>query len=427
MAIVSVKIPQLGEGLQEARLVELLKQPGDAVKKDEPIFVIETDKAISEIESPYVGTIASWVADVDAVLPIGAEIGTMNVADGVKEIKGHGDAAGPAAKPAASDPAPADSAQALAAQSNRPAHTAAGGKPIPPATRRLLREKGVAHLADQIPASGKRLLPQDVHAFLANQGAAGISSPGISQAGISQTAMAPTGNRSSGRTVSTADYDERPLAADQRTLNFRMARGMQVVLAAVLETDVDWTSIYAARQETRETGGPTSFAMLTWCIAQALSEHPRFRSSLSSDGETLRTYKHANLGIAVSRENDLLNTAVIRKADTLNRPAFFSEMKDRIEEARGGKDQIDATTTVTVSNIGTAGMRVGIPVVVTPAVATLAVGAVRDEPFPLDRGFEFRKTVSLTMSFDHRIVNGVGAANFLNTIRQKAAEFSMNG
>jgi len=447
METVSVKIPQLGEGLQEARLVELLKQPGDVIKKDEPIYEIETDKAITEIESPYDGTLIAWVAEVDSVLPIGAEIATMEVAAGTPEMgDGHGPAAPAAplesvsddsvaatpaapAPPAALAPEPAlatvDSV-AVAAPPRpaaapesipfSPAHTAANGIPIPPRVRRLLREKGIAHLATEIRATGKRLSPEDVDAFLAQQQTA---TPVATSAPLeSSTATAPS-------TATKEEYSERPLNSQERTLNFRMARGAQLVLPATLETDVDWTAIHEARQHTRETGGPTGFAMLSWCVARTLAEFPQFRSSLSPDGNTLRTYKHVNLGIAVSLEDDLLNTAVIRHADTLNRAAFFDEMVDRIADARNGIDQIDATSTVSLSNIGRVGMRVGIPVVVTPAVATLAVGAVRDEPVPLDRGFEFRKMVSLTMSFDHRLVNGVGAAEFLNAIRKRAAEFRL--
>ena len=101
-------------------------------------------------------------------------------------------------------------------------------------------------------------------------------------------------------------------------------------------------------------------------------------------------------------------------------------MSARIAEARGGKDQVDAATTVSISNIGKAGMRCGVPVVVTPAVATIVVGTIRDVPVPLDRGFEFRKMVTVTMSFDHRLANGVGAANFLNAIRDRAENFALS-
>jgi pyruvate/2-oxoglutarate dehydrogenase complex dihydrolipoamide acyltransferase (E2) component len=91
MPTVAVRIPQIGEGLQEARLVAVLKQPGEAVKRDEPIYQMETDKAVMDVESPYEGTLVEWLAEVDTILPIGGAVANMNVADGVSEVGGgHG-------------------------------------------------------------------------------------------------------------------------------------------------------------------------------------------------------------------------------------------------------------------------------------------------------------------------------------------------
>lgn len=429
MAILSIKVPQLGEGLQEARLVECLKQPGDFVKKDEPIFEIETDKAVTKIESPYTGKILSWDAEIDAVLPIGAEIGTMEVveetsqANSTDSLPEEGQVSAPAHSAGNGQQANGSTSVVPPAQTVSPLLTAAEGKPIPPRTRRFLRQKGVAHLVKQIPAAGKRLLPEDVEAFLESQSTA--SSVEIPNSQSNANVAGADVVHSTTTTVPSGDYEERPLNSSQKTLNFRMARGAQQVLPATLEADFDWAAIDSARKQVAESGVPTAFAMFSWCVARTMAEFPAFRSTLSADGLTLRTYKNVNLGIAVSLDNDLLATAVIRNANKLHRDAFFSDMAARIAEARDGKDQVDASTTVSVSNIGKAGMRCGIPVVVTPAVATIVVGAVRDVPVPLDRGFEFRKMVTVTMSFDHRLANGVGAANFLNAIRSRAEDFQL--
>ena len=93
MPVISIRIPQLGEGLQEALLVEFLKQPGDEVQRDDPIYVMETDKATTDVESPYSGKLVKWTVETGTVLEIGAEIGKMEVAEGVKEMPvGHGPA-----------------------------------------------------------------------------------------------------------------------------------------------------------------------------------------------------------------------------------------------------------------------------------------------------------------------------------------------
>src|SRR3712207_6276907 len=148
MPTVSVRIPQIGEGLQEARLVAVLKQPGDSVKRDEPIYQMETDKAVMDVESPYEGTLSEWLAEVDTILPIGAEVARMDVVGDVQEMQVHG--------------APAGNGQP--ALSEAPAATAAGGAQrltnVPPRTRAYAKEKGISdeQLAS-IPAASGKLMP----------------------------------------------------------------------------------------------------------------------------------------------------------------------------------------------------------------------------------------------------------------------------
>ena len=386
MAVVPIKIPQLGEGLQEARLIEFLKQPGDRVERDECIYVMETDKAISEIEATEAGTVVEWLIEPDTVVEIGAEIGKLDIGDAVPNQAGdsHGHAG-------AAAPAPVD-VKAVAAPTT--------GAMVPPRTRQYLKEKGLLDVAAQIPAAGTKLMPADVDRYLASSGG--------------------------GATTKTdAAFDETEVPSDQQTLIYRIARGTQVVLPAVLETEIDWAPIAAARAETKASGGPTGFAMFLTCVVEAMMKHPMLRSSMSADSKKLRTYYDVNLGVAVALEGDQLKTAVVREANTKDQPEFFAALKTQIEQARSGVDQVDASTTVTVSNIGIAGMRSGIPLVVTPAVATLALGEIRDKPVPTADGFSFQKVATLTMSFDHRLLNGVGAANFLNELRQAAADFKL--
>src|SRR5262245_5616848 len=99
MPIISVRIPQMGEGLQEARLVAVLKQPGDSIKRDEPIYQMETDKAVMDVESPYEGVLVEWTAAVDTILPIGSPVAKMEVAEGTREMEVHGGAAAEEAAP----------------------------------------------------------------------------------------------------------------------------------------------------------------------------------------------------------------------------------------------------------------------------------------------------------------------------------------
>ena len=164
---------------------------------------------------------------------------------------------------------------------------------------------------------------------------------------------------------------------------------------------------------------------MLWCVVQVMKNHAGFRSTLSADGKTLRTFEHVNLGVAVAIPGDLLRTAVVRDADTLSRAEFRETLKQQIEKVRQGADQVDATTTMTVSNIGAANVLLGIPVVVKPAVATMAVGEVFERPVRGPPGIEFRRTAILALSFDHLIVNGVGAANFLSESDKRLSSSSL--
>ena len=393
MPVIAIRIPQLGEGLQEALLQEFLKQPGDTVKRDEPIYVMETDKATTDVECPYDGTIVEWTVEEGMVLEIGAQIGRIEVAEGVKEM------------PAGHHPADEGEAETDAGNSPATGDAAKKAKPvrgekvmIPPKTRKYLKEKGLLEVADQIPATGTKLMPADVDAYLATQG----------------------------DEVASDLFELRPLPKSQITLNYRLARGTQVCVPVTVMNEIDWTAIAAARVKVKEKGsGPTGFGMACWCVVQAIKEHEKFRSALSTDGKSLKVFHNVNLGVAVALPGDEMVTAVVPNADTLDPNKFFDTLYQQIKLAREGTDQADGSTTITVSNIGKAGMRSGIPAIVSPAVATLAIGEIYSLPVPDGDSFKFQPSVMATLSFDHRVANGVGAANFMSDVKKSIESFGL--
>lgn len=402
MPTVPIRIPQLGEGLAEAILVEFLVKPGDSVKRDDALYVMETDKANSEVESPYDGTVVAWTVEPGAVLPIGAEVGTMEVAADVKEVGG---SHGPPTPEKQETPEPLKNKS----ETNHEAGEDIPGEPgvrilMPPRTRKLLQDEGLLDQAGRIPMSGTKLMPADVEDYLAGGGA-------------SSKPAAP---------AHTDDYDEATLPAQQQMLNARLVRSAQVCVPVTCMTDADWTKLDEARAAVKAdgAGGPTSFMMMLWCVTRVLRDHPRFRSALVGEGKTLRTYKHVNLGIAVALPDDLMVTAVVKDADTYRQPEFYERVADQIKLARDGKDQADASTTLSVSNMGTAGMETGIPAIVAPAVATVVLGKTYWQPVPDGAGgFTFTKTAKLALTFDHRVANGVGAGRFLGEVKQAVEAF----
>jgi len=378
MAVVSVRIPQIGEGLQEARLVAVLKQPGDAVRRDEPIYQMETDKAVMDVESPYEGTLVEWLGNPDDVLAIGAEVARMEVAEGVEEVGGHSHG-GPVAEAAAS---PVETASTGARNAN-----------IPPRTRAYAKEKGITddQLAS-IPAAGSKLMPEDIDAFLGG-----------------------------GAPASGSGYTDTAISGKQRILNSRLQRGNQLVVPGTMSVVCNWSAIERKRATMKAAGGdfqPSAFTMFAFAVVQALKEYPAFRSSLVGDS-TLRTFDHVNLGIAVGLPGDELVLAVVERADTLSWEEFAAAARERIDLARTGVDQASDTMPISLTNMQSFGLRDAVPVVVPPSVATLFIGEVYNG-LSNDHEAKVIRCCNLGLTFDHRVANGVGAAQFLNKIRELA-------
>jgi len=380
MPIISVRIPQIGEGLQEARLVAVLKQPGDWIKRDEHIYQMETDKAVMDVESPYSGKLVAWMAQPDEILAIGAEVAQMEVEGEVQEMVVHGAAA---------------TSGNSEARTETPSASGARAANIPPRTRAYAKEKGITEDQLNSLAEGKsKLMPSDIDEFL-------------------------SGSKSSA--TSSARYTESSLAPKQRLLASRLMRGSQGVVPGTMSVVVNWASIEHCRARYKSKGDsfqPSSFTMFAFAVAQALRDFPAFRSTLLGD-DTLRTFNHAQLGIAVGNPGDELVLAVVPDADTLTWREFANKTREQIQLARTGKDQANEEVTISLTNMQSFGLRDAIPVVVSPAVATLFLGETYYAQDPQSDEPNLKLFANMALTFDHRVVNGVGAANFLNAIRDK--------
>lgn len=395
MPVVSVNIPQIGEGLQEARLVAVLKQPGERVKRDEPIYQMETDKAVMDVESPYEGILTEWLAPVDTILPIGGAVAKMEVADGVSEVGagGHG--------PAPSAPAETVSAAAPAERGGD-----ARNANIPPRTRAYAKEKGLSDaVLNTIPAASGKLMPSDVDAFLSGGGSAAAKPAGESRGG---------------------SFKETAVPQKQRLLASRLVRGSQLVVPGTITVATNWEGVERLRAAVKARGGdfqPSAFTMFAYAVVQALKDFPAFRSTLVND-ETLRTYDHVSLGIAVGLPGDELVLAVVNEADTFSWPEFAAKAREQIDLARSGQDQAHEGMAISLTNMQSFGLRDAVPVVVPPAVGTLFLGEVYNGLAQDSDKLELRRYVNLALTFDHRVMNGVGAAQFINAVKSKVEAIS---
>ena len=376
--LTSLRIPQIGEGLQEARLVAVLKQPGDQIKRDEPIYQMETDKAVMDVESPFEGVLVEWLGKVDEVLSIGAEVGRMRVLGEVTEMVVHG--------------AP-NAAPVLEATTAGPMTSAPRNANIPPRTRAYAKEKGVSdEVLNSISSASGKLMPGDIDAYLL--------------AGEKQVDSA---------------YAESPIAQKQRLLASRLVRGNQLVVPGTITVATNWEPIEKRRAAYKAMGGdfqPSTFTLFAYAVAQTMKDFPAFRSSLVGDS-TVRTYHHIALGIAVSLPGDELVIAVVEDADALDWPGFAQRTREKIELARQGKDQANQSVTLSLTNMQNAGLRDAVPVVVPPSVATLFLGEIYNSLAQGTTELKMQRTANLAMTFDHRLINGVGAAQFINDIKAK--------
>lgn len=382
-SLASLFVPQIGEGLQEARIVAFLKNAGDDVKRDEPIYQMETDKAVMDVESPYAGKLIEWTAKVDDVVAIGAEVGRMEVSSGtsVQSAPSHGAPTTASAAPTANRP------------SSGPQKSSVRLQGIPPRSRAYAKEKGMApEQLLTVPFAGSKLMPADIDAFLSGSGG-----------GVQKSA-------------SGLEFQEKALPGKQRVLNSRMVRSNSLVVPGTMTVVAKWSAIEDERAKLKAGGGsfqPSAFTMFAYAATKAMSEFPAFRSALVGD-DKLRTYKEVSLGIAVSLPGDELVIAVVDGADQLDWKDFAKVAREKIDLARGGKDQAHEAVTVSLTNMQAAGLRNAIPVVVAPSMATIFLGETfRD----IDEAGRLQKVVNITMTFDHRLANGMGASEFLNKLK----------
>lgn len=431
MPTVSIRIPQLGEGLREAYLVDFLKSPGDSIARDEPLFTMETDKAVSDVECPHAGTLVKWLVEVDSVLEIGTEIA---IVDTTCISRTGGEVPRPHCDAKKNEPAPISIASgqmgspgvesaALQTATLAPAEAQITDAIIPPKTRRYLRDHNLMDVVNRISTSGRKMSIADVERYIGTESGA-MQECELSDQHVGSEIL-PEASTPAADEVDDCQFDLVPLPKSQIRLNYRLTQAAATCVPVTLVNEWNWERIQSARNHTREHGGPSAFAMVCWSVAKAAGVHQRFRCSLSTDGKSWRVFKAVNLGIAVSLEDDQLVTAVVRNADKLTQSEFFEAYTDAVQLARTGVDQADKSTTLMVSNIGNIGMTIGIPAIVAPAVATLALGQPIDKPVPDGDSFRFERSVTATLSFDHRIANGIGAAAFLNEIKASVEAFEL--
>jgi pyruvate/2-oxoglutarate dehydrogenase complex dihydrolipoamide acyltransferase (E2) component len=205
-----------------------------------------------------------------------------------------------------------------------------------------------------------------------------------------------------------------------------ITRKLSHVIAANLQMDARWDAIQQARDTAKRKNGkdaPSPSVMVAWAVVRAMEKHAPFRRLILEDDQIVEN-DDFDLGIAVALEGDRLATAVITQANQKTWPEFVKTYNQTVDATRGGR--VDAMNApVVITSLGAFGVKAGAPIVVPPSVGTLFVGTAHRELVPNGKKNETTDVVTLSLTFDHRVVNGAGAASFANDIKKQIEEFKI--
>jgi pyruvate dehydrogenase E2 component (dihydrolipoamide acetyltransferase) len=402
---VSVVMPALEMAQETGKLVSWKKKEGDQVRKGEMLLEIETDKAVVEIEASGDGLLAGVSAKEGDVVPVGQTIAWLLKPGEAVPAGGPQTQSGRKMESAAVSAAPAAAAPV--------APPSAAGPRISPKARRLAQEYGVDITRLRGSGSGGEILADDILKAAAASSAAGPATAGHYES------RPPSGVVSGSSRTETGD----PAAVSSigRIMAERTTQSWTTVPHFFLARDVDATALTAARErlipaiEKSHGVKVTHTDFLVAAVARALRQHPRMNGSWTNN--TVALNSDVNVALAMAVENAVV-TAVIRNADRAPVGAIAKQRKELAERARSNKLQPGdiAGATFTISNLGMFGVDAFTAIIVPPQAGILAVGAIADRVVAVDGMIGVRPMMTLTLSSDHRIVDGARAAQFLNDV-----------
>jgi pyruvate dehydrogenase E2 component (dihydrolipoamide acetyltransferase) len=431
-----IVLPQWGMEMQDATVVKWLKREGDSVQEGEPLVELETAKIETEMESTASGVLAHILVPEGATVPIRTVLAIV-AAPGEQVSRPHGVAPSVTAAPAAAPVTPSPGTGA-------PPRPAAQGVPqVVPAARRLAQEGGVDLAQVRGTGPGGRILLEDVQRTIAGRTTAPPAATEVSaqvtpvarrlaqQHGIDLGQVRGSGPR--GRIV--VEDVERTLAAQAQTVEqpaqlvpirgirqtvaTHMLRSLQTTAQVTLTTEVDVTDAMQLREGLSRQwpdGGLSPLHLVIKATARALEEHPRMNAIRQENAIELR--REVNVGVAVSLQEGLI-VPTIRRANEKHLAEIARESRDLANRTREGKASYDEVTggTFTITNLGPYGIDAFTPIINSPQVGILGVGRVVEKPAVYRGEITKRSMMVLSLTFDHRVIDGAPAAEFLGTVK----------
>ena len=431
-----VLLPQWGMEMAEGTIVKWLKNEGDSIQEGEPLVAIETAKLETDLESVATGILARIMVSEGDTVPIRTVLAVIAEPGEVVES--------PSTAPTSSAASPTPSLQ----PSTSPGGLATDGARVQvvPAARRLARDNGIDLATVRGSGPGGRILIADVERAIESARQPTAPAPAADGARVQVVPaarrlarengidLATVQGSGPGRRILIADVeraiaspleqdaqvepDAVPLAGMRRTIASRMMQSLQTMAQVTLTTEADITDATTLRGGlARHTGGLSPLALVIKATAQALKDHPRLNAV--QDEDSYRVMLNIDIGVAVSLEEGLI-TPVLRGADGKGLAQISAESRELAAMVRENRARPEDVTggTFTITNLGANDVDGFTPIINPPHVAILGVGRVVEKPVIHDGEIVKGRTMYLSLTFDHRIVDGAPAAEFLQSVRR---------
>jgi 2-oxoglutarate dehydrogenase E2 component (dihydrolipoamide succinyltransferase) len=443
MALVDLVMPKLGESIMEATILRWHKKPGDTVQMDETVLDIATDKVDSEVPSTSAGTLAEVLFNENDVVPIGAVIARIQTT------------AGATVSPAP-QPVHAPVKETVETVTEDIPYQPAGAKVniaasngirfYSPLVLNIAAQEGIGMAElETIPGTGNegRVTKKDILQYVSSRkgGSFKVQEPSnkvqeevmvIPMQKVEQPAPAPAPSMAptvySGN-VEIIEMDRmRKLIADHMVRSKATSPHVTSFTEADVTNLVQWRDKMKKEFEKREGTKITFTPLFIEAIVRCIKKYPLINSSV--DGDKIIVKKDINIGMATALPSGNLIVPVIKNADQLNLVGLTKQVNNLADAARNGKLKADDTTggTFTLTNVGTFGSLMGTPIINQPQVAVLAVGAIKKRPVVIETphgdSIAIRHMMYLSMSYDHRIIDGSLGATFLTAVANELQNFS---
>jgi pyruvate dehydrogenase E2 component (dihydrolipoamide acetyltransferase) len=405
------KLPDLGEGLTEGEIVKWLVKAGDPIEEGQVFVQVETDKAVIEIPSPKKGIVLSLGAAEGETVQVGAVIIVIGERGEIIPAEG---------KPSTEKPRPS---VGVVGELEEAPEEKEGRKPEPPHKMLEAQERPV--LAVPMVRRMARDLGVEIQTLIGTGPKGRITKEDVRKAaeeqGRKSAAPAPAG-KAAGKSDSYGYVERVPLRGMRKTIAQAMVKSKTTIPHAAGIDEADITQLAALKARAKERAAQkkihlTFLPFVMKAIVAALQEHPYLNASLDDGSSEIILKKYYNLGVAVDTKDGLM-VPVVKDVRAKNIFQLAQELADLSEKARSRTiDLADLKGgTFTITNFGAMGGIFGFPIIHHPEVAILGLGRIMEKPLAMDGKIELRKVLPLSLSFDHRVVDGAEAVRFMNTV-----------